>query len=69
MDGSCNGLQHYAALARDLTGGFAVNLCPSDKPQARRGAAPGGGEGRAGAGAPEPRAARPRGTVAACIGV
>ncbi|PSC74843.1 DNA-directed RNA polymerase chloroplastic mitochondrial [Micractinium conductrix] len=33
MDGSCNGLQHYAALARDLTGGFAVNLCPSDKPQ------------------------------------
>lgn len=26
-------MQHYAALGRDLTGGFAVNLCPSDKPQ------------------------------------
>ncbi|KAL4451184.1 hypothetical protein ABPG77_009256 [Micractinium sp. CCAP 211/92] len=33
QDGSCNGLQHYAALGRDLSGGFAVNLCPSDKPQ------------------------------------
>jgi DNA-directed RNA polymerase len=33
QDGSCNGLQHYAALGRDLTGGYAVNLCPSDKPQ------------------------------------
>lgn len=33
QDGSCNGLQHYAALGRDMTGGFAVNLCPSDKPQ------------------------------------
>lgn len=27
MDGSCNGLQHYAALGRDPKGGFAVNLC------------------------------------------
>lgn len=33
MDGSCNGLQHYAALARDLEGGFKVNLLPCDKPQ------------------------------------
>jgi len=33
MDGSCNGLQHYAALGRDAVGGFAVNLLPSDQPQ------------------------------------
>ena len=33
MDGSCNGLQHYAALGRDYGGGQAVNLIPSDKPQ------------------------------------
>jgi DNA-directed RNA polymerase len=33
MDGSCNGLQHYAALARDLHGGTAVNLVPADRPQ------------------------------------
>ena len=33
MDGSCNGLQHYAALGRDKVGGTAVNLCPFDKPQ------------------------------------
>lgn len=33
MDGSCNGLQHYAALGRDVVGGKAVNLCPSEKPQ------------------------------------
>ena len=33
MDGSCNGLQHYAALGRDKDGGKAVNLCMSDKPQ------------------------------------
>lgn len=33
MDGSCNGLQHYAALGRDEAGGKAVNLLPSDKPQ------------------------------------
>jgi DNA-directed RNA polymerase len=32
-DGSCNGLQHYAALGRDLWGGSCVNLTPSDKPQ------------------------------------
>jgi hypothetical protein len=38
QDGSCNGLQHYAALGRDLTGGFAVNLCPADKPQASQAA-------------------------------
>lgn len=33
MDGSCNGLQHYAALGRDASGGKAVNLMPSDSPQ------------------------------------
>ena len=33
MDGSCNGLQHYAALGRDRVGGKAVNLCVADKPQ------------------------------------
>ena len=36
IDGSCNGLQHYAALGRDLDGGFSVNLLPSDRPQVRR---------------------------------
>ncbi|KAK9814262.1 hypothetical protein WJX72_003057 [[Myrmecia] bisecta] len=33
QDGSCNGLQHYAALGRDLSGGQAVNLMQADKPQ------------------------------------
>jgi len=33
LDGSCNGLQHYAALGRDEWGGKAVNLSPSDRPQ------------------------------------
>jgi len=33
MDGSCNGLQHYAALGRDEAGGRAVNLLPADVPQ------------------------------------
>lgn len=33
MDGSCNGLQHYAALGRDIIGGKAVNLCATDEPQ------------------------------------
>ena len=33
IDGSCNGLQHYAALGRDLAGGLSVNLLPCDKPQ------------------------------------
>ena len=33
IDGSCNGLQHYAALGRDLEGGRSVNLLPCDKPQ------------------------------------
>jgi len=33
MDGSCNGLQHYAALGRDKAGGEAVNLTPMDSPQ------------------------------------
>jgi DNA-directed RNA polymerase len=32
QDGSCNGLQHYAALGGDLLGAKAVNLVPSHKP-------------------------------------
>ncbi len=32
QDGTCNGLQHYAALARDEVCGAAVNLLPADKP-------------------------------------
>ena len=35
MDGSCNGLQHYAALGRDADGGNAVNLRPNPAPQVR----------------------------------
>ncbi|CAF0962023.1 unnamed protein product [Brachionus calyciflorus] len=33
QDGSCNGLQHYAALGRDKEGAISVNLHPSIKPQ------------------------------------
>ena len=33
QDGSCNGLQHYAALGRDAKGGEAVNLLPHSTPQ------------------------------------
>ncbi|XP_066889376.1 DNA-directed RNA polymerase, mitochondrial isoform X8 [Kogia breviceps] len=33
QDGSCNGLQHYAALGRDGAGAASVNLLPSDLPQ------------------------------------
>lgn len=33
QDGSCNGLQHYAALGRDEQGALQVNLIGSDKPQ------------------------------------
>ncbi|KAI9908787.1 hypothetical protein PsorP6_003037 [Peronosclerospora sorghi] len=32
QDGSCNGLQHYAALGRDRTGGAQVNLVPGARP-------------------------------------
>ena len=32
QDGSCNGLQHYAALGLDEVGGAQVNLLPSSKP-------------------------------------
>lgn len=32
MDGSCNGLQHYAALGRDVLGALHVNLLPTEKP-------------------------------------
>jgi DNA-directed RNA polymerase len=31
-DGSCNGLQHYAAMTLDATGGALVNLIPGDTP-------------------------------------
>ncbi|XP_061743914.1 DNA-directed RNA polymerase, mitochondrial isoform X2 [Nerophis ophidion] len=33
QDGSCNGLQHYAALGRDIIGATSVNLVPCDVPQ------------------------------------
>lgn len=33
QDGSCNGLQHYAALGRDKIGAISVNLTPSERPQ------------------------------------
>lgn len=32
LDGSCSGIQHYAALLRDEVTGTAVNLVPGDKP-------------------------------------
>ncbi|KAJ9198588.1 hypothetical protein DTO164E3_5059 [Paecilomyces variotii] len=32
QDGSCNGLQHYAALGGDVVGAQQVNLEPSDRP-------------------------------------
>ncbi|KAI5288881.1 DNA-directed RNA polymerase [Ascosphaera acerosa] len=32
QDGSCNGLQHYAALGGDVVGAQQVNLAPSDRP-------------------------------------
>ncbi|XP_045500469.1 DNA-directed RNA polymerase, mitochondrial isoform X2 [Colias croceus] len=33
QDGSCNGLQHYAALGGDAVGAAAVNLAPLPRPQ------------------------------------
>lgn len=33
VDGSCNGLQHFSAMGRDLWGGLLVNLLPSDMPR------------------------------------
>ncbi|KAJ2547288.1 DNA-directed RNA polymerase, partial [Coemansia sp. RSA 1933] len=33
QDGTCNGLQHYAAMGRDIKGAKEVNLYPSDRPQ------------------------------------
>lgn len=33
QDGSCNGLQHYAALGRDDAGAYSVNLAPAAVPQ------------------------------------
>lgn len=32
QDGSCNGLQHYAALGRDMEGAYQVNLGVTDRP-------------------------------------
>jgi len=32
QDGSCNGLQHYAALGRDVLGAKEVNLLPGEVP-------------------------------------
>lgn len=37
QDGSCNGLQHYAALGRDCLGADCVNLTPRENPQVRKG--------------------------------
>lgn len=33
QDGTCNGLQHYAALGGDVEGAKQVNLVPADRPQ------------------------------------
>lgn len=33
QDGSCNGLQHYAALGKDKIGAESVNLHPFDTPK------------------------------------
>lgn len=33
MDGTCNGLQHYSALGRDIAGATYTNLLPSHDPQ------------------------------------
>ncbi|XP_050428199.1 DNA-directed RNA polymerase, mitochondrial [Adelges cooleyi] len=33
QDGSCNGLQHYAALGKDHAGAVSVNLTPAEIPQ------------------------------------
>jgi len=33
MDGTCNGLQHYSAMGKDLKGAEATNLINSEKPQ------------------------------------
>lgn len=32
QDGSCNGLQHYAAMGRDTLGAQSVNLVDTDTP-------------------------------------
>lgn len=32
LDGSCNGLQNFSAMLRDMIGGQATNLVPQDKP-------------------------------------
>ena len=35
QDGSCNGLQHYAAMGRDQLGADCVNLTPREIPQVK----------------------------------
>ncbi|ABN67255.2 mitohcondrial RNA polymerase, partial [Scheffersomyces stipitis CBS 6054] len=37
QDGSCNGLQHYAALGADTAGGEAVNIVPNKENLSQRG--------------------------------
>ncbi len=32
QDGSCNGLQHYAALGKDMEGAYQVNLGVTERP-------------------------------------
>jgi DNA-directed RNA polymerase len=32
VDGSCNGMQHYAAFGRDSNGGRQVNLADAERP-------------------------------------
>jgi DNA-directed RNA polymerase, mitochondrial len=32
VDGSCNGMQHYAAFGRDENGGSQVNLTNGERP-------------------------------------
>jgi DNA-directed RNA polymerase len=33
MDGTCNGLQHFAAMLRDEQGAAAVNVTPQERPE------------------------------------
>lgn len=33
LDGSCSGIQHFSAMLRDVEGGRAVNLLPSETPE------------------------------------
>jgi DNA-directed RNA polymerase len=33
LDGSCNGLQHLAAMGRDVVGAQATNIVPAEVPR------------------------------------